>query len=270
MKPEFTKGDTAYTIAGGEVEVVGMLDGKYLVYHVYEEFWGDESAYHADTSVIHSYDTIYASPPVEVQNKEIQKLEEVISNKRKELAELEVKIITTKKDHTALLANLKKTDALQYIDDIIEGRITHIVEVSFRSVRIHEFDEFIRTRYRHDKGLRLLSLYGASKGDLQFKVNEYTDGSGSDTEVYPAPSKEIADALAKKLLIDIVKDTEKQITEKGSSYIGADMLKSMTDLGIPSDIIQEYHNAALRKAIEDKVATLTAQLEQQQQLLGEL
>lgn len=41
--------------------------------------------------------------------------------------------------------------------------------------------------------MRLLSLFGDSKGDLTFKINDYSDGSGSDKPVYFFKSK--GDAL---------------------------------------------------------------------------
>lgn len=45
----------------------------------------------------------------------------------------------------------------------------------------------------HPKPLKLLTLFGRTKGDLQWRVNCYSDGSGSSTEeVLLFPSEELA------------------------------------------------------------------------------
>jgi hypothetical protein len=56
-----------------------------------------------------------------------------------------------------------------------------------------------------DKSLRLLTLFGDTKGDLQWRINRYSDGSGSSNiEVFPCHNEEEAIAIVRQLYTDAV------------------------------------------------------------------
>ncbi len=64
------------------------------------------------------------------------------------------------------------------------------------------------SRVRYD-GLKLLTLFGKSDGNLEFRINHYSDGSGSNTRIFPFLSHE--DAIAYIRIVAIDKYKEKRL-----------------------------------------------------------
>lgn len=86
----------------------------------------------------------------------------------------------------------------------------HVVEFNDESVS-DLLNRYEGLRYGSEKrfdSMRLLSLYGKTGGDLTFKINEYSDGSGSDREVSFFKTKEEALSFVQRNIED-----KKQYTE---------------------------------------------------------
>jgi len=65
--------------------------------------------------------------------------------------------------------------------------------------------------------MKLLSLFGDSKGDLSFRLHQYRDGSGNYEEVIPCHSMDEAKELIKN---HILKEMNKQIEGKLNYFHG--------------------------------------------------
>lgn len=67
--------------------------------------------------------------------------------------------------------------------------------VSYGRVTLKTKDEALidANGQRYEKELKLVTLFGDTKGNLEFRINQYMDGSGSYCECYPCLSREEAD-----------------------------------------------------------------------------
>ena len=84
---------------------------------------------------------------------------------------------------------------------------------------IKKKDAFLEIDDRYDNGkTRLLSLYGKSNGDLLWKVNQYSDGSGSDSLAIPCKTKEDAIQIVGEHFIDSLTKKKKDGSNFYSMY----------------------------------------------------
>jgi len=137
--------------------------------------------------------------------------------------------------------------------DFIDGKITHYVEVcSWSPPRLLEFkDAMVSDENRWNKKLKLLVLYGASNGDLEWNISQYSDGSGGRRQVLPCCSLEEA----------MVKMTE-AFAVRFSETPRRDVLAAADKSGIP--VPAEYRESVAgmeRTDLEKHATTLRAQLE---------
>ncbi len=115
---------------------------------------------------------------------------------RKQMDGLEDEVSRLEREHAALLKRLKAHKALQGIDDFVSGKITHFwVEPDYRAPNVVEAKDALYTKEDYRCKQKLLTLFGASNGDLQWQINQYSDGSSSTKLLaFPFTSKE--DAVA--------------------------------------------------------------------------
>lgn len=211
QKDQPKKGDRVYIRGGVEAEYVATVDpgyrgGRFIVRPI--EVGG-------------SPDDPWEEPgdPVEVSRVSIgppkQKVDQEIVDANAELRRLKGRLKEAKdnldkltKDQLDRLEKLKAiAPALHRIEDVLAGRITHVVVSDWQAARILPFAEFIATDDRFDKGgIRLLSLYGDSNGDPLWKVNQYSDGSGSWRWCIPCTSEEEAREQLATFITDLVAD----------------------------------------------------------------
>lgn len=206
-------------------------------------------------------------PPLYVPNVHAEAPVKVYSDKalalRKEIAELEsrrsglrAEAARAEEDARQIKDRLREIDALRYVDDILSGCITHFFAVAdYGKARVLTRDEFISENdNRHDQGFKLLTLFGKTKGDLRWRLNQYSDGSGSYQETgYPFPSEEEAMTFAKEFTARKLLDPE----VLGSEYRLANWIASAIDLGVevPADLVarnRERKLERLRTAAENK------------------
>ena len=191
----FKKGQRCYTPEGLAVEYVGAAQGGYLALRVYvdeeDREWPDDTP--------QFYRTLYAKPRTQALAAEVKELGEEINRRREELDGIERKIVEFENISRAMTKRFKQHAALQRIDDWIEGRMTHFVQVSeYGGVSVWERDALLRDgQDRHDKKeIRLVCLFGRSNGDLQWEINRYRDGSGQWTDCFPCGSEDEAKKIA--------------------------------------------------------------------------
>ena len=160
-------------------------------------------------------------------------------------------------------AEFKK--AINQIADFLSDSEKWVFVRDYTSWHLQPFNENgvnnLLDRYESSYGnkrfdsMRLLSLFGRSDGSLVFRINEYSDGSGSDKDVVFFKSKEEA--------LTFIQQEFEQI-KKYSSYDLENAKKF--DLKIDEDklnIYNESKKASIEKQIketEDKLAILKTDL----------
>ncbi len=123
---------------------------------------------------------------------------------RLELAELQKTKSASDREISERKARITQHEKLRLLDDYIAGKITHfVVAPEYGStVEVKTVEQALKDNDRHARGIKLLTLYGDSKGDLQFRINSYSDGSGNSFsgDAYPFTNEGDAQAFAKDLV----------------------------------------------------------------------
>ncbi len=197
------RGDTVFDIDGREYTWLAEVeDVGHVVAAAYCD--SDGCAYDCEPSII---EQVFAAPPSD-------KFDKVIAERRAELESIQQQIRTSQKEWDELRAGRDKLAvrlaqeniALQRIADFLDEKITHYVKNSYGTVTILTLAEAVcesERMNRHPK-LKLLTLFGDSKGNLEWNLNWYKDGSGSNETVHPCCSLEEAKAVAQSHVDDIL------------------------------------------------------------------
>ena len=200
---------TGYLKDGRVVEVHSEVDGGFIVEH-YEHYQNWEGEYEdmlSGNKVVVS--EVLKTPPEQTfcdsinnANKQLLELNSEINNKRSELYDIneEVKDVVDRSKSIPVIKNI-----LEFID----GKYKY-----FAFPESYSEDEMIRDAHTsldddHDKynrNTKLLTLEGDSKGNLQWNISKYRDGSGGDTLCIPCLTIEDArDAVAEHLTAQLYK-----------------------------------------------------------------
>jgi hypothetical protein len=197
-----------YLADGREVEVIQELESGYLVQYYYTVGGSDAGEYglYLDCVNTQIVDRVFDTPPVAKfhesiaeLNSQIEKIEETKSAKFAELKEVSKAIddASTKR---------RQHEQLRLLDDFIAGKITHYVEFwTYGAPKIIEFQDAICNYDK--KRLKLLTLFGDSKGCLEWKLSSYSDGSGGSSTVIPATSYEQAVEVARAHVVELLENS---------------------------------------------------------------
>lgn len=207
---DFQPDQTVYLPDGREAIYVTNNAERHLVRIVYEIEGGyDEPSYSYPEDKITIVEKVYATPPVEVWDKQVlakreqvRELDRELTAKRKEIGEAAFR-------KTEMEKAAAKYPCIQQALDFIEGRITHVVAWGgYGAVTIHTMPEaFEQTdsfygREKHE-GMKLLSLFGTDEHgrSVGWGLHQYRDGSGGGTtQIWPAKSEAEARAKVEELL----------------------------------------------------------------------
>ena len=204
----FKQGDTVYLTDGREAEYVMENNGIHLVHvmrHVEASY--DEPDYSYPDEKITTAQRVFASAPVDVVDAEFSKREAELLSLRGDLAALRSEIAEAGRAKAEIERAAAKYPSIQQALDFIEGRITHVVSISYFDVSILTIKDALEDcdlwhgRARFD-GMKLLCLFGTdTEGKTRWQVNQYRDGSGSGwTTILPAKSEEEAREIVRQLL----------------------------------------------------------------------
>lgn len=149
--------------------------------------------------------------------------------------------------------------AIDTLRAFLSGEITHLfVQKYMPEIIAFDSNSSFDMDRGYIEGIKLISLYGSSKGDLQYKIHEYRDGSGGKTTVFPFTSYAAA----------LVKAQEVCDSESGLFLVGErkhfaldDWLK-INGIIIAPNVREKYEaqHAAVRAkeiaALKEKIAQL--------------
>lgn len=265
---DFKAGQTVYTLHGEECEYVASAGGKHVVVKIYEN--DDGHTWGSDDAIV---DAVFASPPTQKLHAEVGDLEAKTNGLRDQINALRNELSVAEREHKARMAELTRLEPLKHLQDVLDGLITHFVVYPemygggwYGKLEIQSSEDAISCTNdygRRTGELKLLSLFGDSKGNLAWRRNYYSDGSSSSWHVCePFPSKEQAIARARELLQSRfeAKDTQdhhlKDLIENCDRY-GFDV----------PDSVRARHLAYLRGVYESAVTKAKESLAQAEALL---
>lgn len=195
---KFKSGDRVYTLSGNEMVFISELDSQALVQQVFQT---DEEERFGKPILVGE---VFLEEPVQKWSKKIDVLNEEIVELQKKRDALNVEIRAANATEKERKERLMQHRALTRIDDFLAGKMTHFVMASYRGVEVMTFDEVVKYKEsdydRMPNGIRLLSLFGKTNGDLEWEISRYSDGSGSRDTVIPCNSYEEGLEQAKVLL----------------------------------------------------------------------
>lgn len=195
-----------YSRDGRRAKYVCSIMGKYSPEHYVRpevEFGlpdGEVESSFEGAAVWHEY---FLSPPRDVIDKEIATLQAKADELRTECIKLGREHAETKreieKDLEARKARLARHEQLKQLDDFVtKGVACYVTCDHYGEINTKGFNS-TKSDYGRDS-FRLLSLFGDSKGQLNWQLNRYSDGSGDYTECIPCVSNEDAKAAVVELL----------------------------------------------------------------------
>lgn len=271
MKQEHEVGRAYWLRDGREVEYLALTaDGQHVVAPVIEleTYDGREFA----RGPVEFAAELFTKAPVEKRSEEIVALEVKVRELEKRKAELYAECINSEREIRARLDKLKKYEGLDLIEDFIDGKITHLVypeEYGPGKYEIKSVDSLDIMEYGRKKGLRLVSLFGASGGKLRWRVNEYYDGSGSWKEIIPCGSLEEAQQKRlDRIQADMMEQFQHMQPDRPWWFLR--LYEAAVDAGIapPYEVCQRYEKLRKVELEAEEVKLQKALVDAQDKLLA--
>jgi hypothetical protein len=245
----FEIGHMYYTKKGERVELQSITtNGKYVVAQELEFDDGDSIGYASGPSYL--VGELFKQAPRAMVDDELTRLNEEAANLRTEISRLKKEVLDVERESAERLKKLSAYKGLEHLEDFVEGRITHLLGESYDDINILPISHINKLdsggwggQIRND-GVKLVSLFGDSKRDLTWKVNQYRDGSGSNWQtILPCMGEEEAERKRKEWIA-----TKLDNAEKLNEYGVVKYVKLALKYGvfIPEAILEEY-NCTLRQ-----------------------
>lgn len=261
------KGSTVYKVDGTQgTYIEELVTGEHIVS---VEFY-DTHYYNDEPEVVENitqiWDRVYASAPKAQREERIVRLDTTIIDRQNELSRLYDLIRKHQQDLYNLetqskvrLANITQHKALANLELFLEGKITHFLKVSDSSYEIVDIESGLDLGDdgKYDSGkFKLLTLYGRTDGDLEWRINQYSDGSGASYLVYPCISYEDAEAK----VIEVWHD--KLASLKKDDYGLVPICETAKKLGIPlKEDIASWYKEVKRSQIDNQVKSAEQQID---------
>lgn len=208
----FRHGQVVYDRRGREARYLGPSPNGafHLVAPGYEAYDPNpDVGSYTDYQGLEEWPEVCHEPPVPKLNAEVAALNAQIEELRKAVRVVMDERAALDRQTVERKARLTQHEQLAQLDDYLAGKITHFVVLSrgysagkLTDVAVEPFKDAMeqeRQPWTRNGVLKLLSLHGDAKGDLTWRINHYSDGSGSWTEVIPCTSLEQAQQIARRL-----------------------------------------------------------------------
>ncbi len=259
--------DIKYTSDGRKVIVVGKLNADQHI--VQEIFVCDGQEVPSGENFVVS--SLHDAPSESWKEKNLRELEERYDKQRKAITaridacdnKLSIAEQKAKQRAGALLAFASNSDneQLQTLHAFLAGEITHFF-IGGYAPEIVSWDD--NQTYCTDswggrmqvEGMKLVSIFGISNGKMDYRINQYRDGSGGGSrEIIPCKSYEHALSVAQQTLNDsadmYVSGTQRSLHVDGWLKIDG--------IQIPADALKKY-NKEKRKNQLARIKKLRAEI----------
>lgn len=159
-------------------------------------------------------------------NRDLKALEEEFTTQSKLIKKKIVSI-------NSLIKNFDETD-LNRLVTFISGDFTHVVTSDYLGLEIKLFNDVLH----YERGeMKLLTVFGKSDGKLNYRINEYSDGSGSSNKMcVPFTSYEEA--------LEYIINHYNEFLSSPKLVLNETIYKNCLKYGIniPNDKLNEYFN----------------------------
>lgn len=154
-----------------------------------------------------AWDQIFATPPVARVEASVAALQARAEALRSEVEELRREKREAEQSRKSTLSKLAQHRALARIDDFLEGRYPPLVLIvgEWRAPVLMTREEAVKDTDRYSRETKLMVLFGKSGGDVEWRINQYNDGSGFWSTVYPVQDEAEAKAVVRDLFDGHVK-----------------------------------------------------------------
>ena len=167
---KFKKGEEAYTANGHQVFITQVLENGYLVNRM---VWVGPDV---DPELIREeeqvyMENLYSHPPLVALHDEALRLEKLKAKARQEISDLRAERDKLKICPKALTEGMAQQEAILRVIEFVKKPPTHmVIDVDYRRVEVGTVES---------RETKLVTLFGDSKGDLAWRINQYWDGSGN-------------------------------------------------------------------------------------------
>jgi len=212
-----------YTTDGKKVVIIGNLNSKEII--VQEIFISDGAEIPSGEQFI--VKSLHDAPVESWKDKKLRELEERYKSRKsviaRETGAMEKRYHKSKIEltelikHSGFCAGYLNDKAVSTFLSFLKGEITHVARFSYWKYEIVSLTDAIVRDDEYGKELKLISLYGRSEGDFEWKINHYSDGSGGSTTIVPCTSFEQATLAIQKKIANQIKArgvTEQMIEAK--------------------------------------------------------
>lgn len=240
-----------YLIDGSVVELVETCQNGFLVHRLYED--GETGELISDDKIRWVEQVFDAAPTVKF-SEEVLRLSGKVADLQRQISEQQASVSEGLARYTETMAKLKRHEQLRLLEDFLDGKITHYVICSWVP-KIVPFESAL-CEFSPRGGTKLLALFGDSKGDLQWRINQYRDGSGTYRDAYPCTSEQQAKEVLAKWLAN--RFTAGEWNER---YLVA---AGTHDLEVPREWVESVRQQKIKEAqcsIEERRKELAASQE---------
>lgn len=274
MNQEYVVGRAYWLRDGREVEYLARTDdGQYVVAPVIELETYDGREFSRGPAEFTS--ELFATAPVEKRSEEIVALEVKVRELEKRKAELFSECVNSEREVRARLDKLKKFAGLERIEDFVEGRVTHVVienygDTIYDVVPLDNLQQYSDSYTRKPEGIKLISLFGSTGGDLQWRSNQWRDESGTWRMIVPCSSEEEGQARRLDLIAEGLASHWAEY-RSGRAYSFLRFAKAAIESGISLSAEQDAaYRAAVKQALDSQRAALTKEITDRQARLADV
>lgn len=195
----------------------------------------------------------FTAPPKAKKAEEVAELDRQVDELRDKLHALRAEESQARRTAGDRMRFLKQHEKLQRLDDFLSGKFTHMVVWGWYDLKVLKIEDFMKER----DGMRLLTLYGNTKGELNWRLGEYSDHSGSDFSCVPCFSYEEAisevQRIAEERFTELRTSTDPNFrTDKCRRAIEAYQKYNLTPPQDILDILATEQERNIRRQQEDK------------------
>jgi len=238
---EIEQGTTVYNRAGEKGRYEGFLNNThYVLPEVVMYDWEGEEA--SDWGAVTQWPEVFPKPPTAVLEARVAELSKQCQEIQAKEREVNARIYDQERLEKEMQKRVKETakqyPAFQRVFDFLDGKITHVVNVSEMTIQTYA-DSFELRSYGRVEGLQLVSLLGGSKGDLSFRVNHYSDGSGSWKEIVPVKSYEEGVEIVRECWLKKIEEFREHNSHWKYSFAET-VIKKAAEFGFeaPDDVVK--------------------------------
>lgn len=258
MQQVFKIGDLVYSVDGYLGSYVAPCEEGHIVAQVYA---GEDGEDHYGQP--EKWQEVFLNAPIARRDERLTQLQNQISDAQKTLDLILESTRLAKAESARILISCSRHKQLSRLENYLDGKFHYFLYDEWQKPRIVSKEDSLR--YDEDgrgQKLKLLTLFGDAKGNLQWEINAYPGGGGSWSYVHPCETLQEANALAQSLFDEQADQWRKSVKSKGQGHKALEWAKSGMFL-VPDDVAEFNYQRDLERAeyvVADRQKNLDAAL----------